>query len=46
MKKQKSYGEPYETIKKGYRVKLKIVLPLFFIISFFIILICKLFGMG
>lgn len=46
MKKLKSYGESYETIKKGYKVKLRIVLPLFFIISFFIVLVCRLFGIG
>ena len=41
-KKLKSYGEKYEPIKKGYRIKLKVVLPLFFITVFVIITISSL----
>ncbi len=43
-KKLKSYGEKYENVKKNsYKIKLKIVLPLFFFAIFVVITISNLF---
>lgn len=41
--KQKSYGEEYRPVRRGYKIKLKIVLPIFFAIVALIITLSNLF---
>lgn len=43
MEKIKSYGNNFENVRKGYRIKLKIVLPLFFLVVFVVIVFSNLF---
>ena len=43
MEKQKSYGTNFETVRRGYKIKLKIVLPLYFIAVITIIVFSNIF---
>ena len=41
--KQKSYGEEYRPVRRGYRIKLKVALPIFFAVAAVIITLSNLF---
>ena len=43
MEKIKSYGNNFENVRKGYKIKLKIALPLFFLVVFVVIVFSNLF---